>query len=264
MSPTKREREYARRRYEKWQERRAIATRKRRQARRTALLAIGAVALTLAVVGAVMVYGPDRTPTASTTTPSAPAEACPAPPEVSPATMSWPDPPEPSLAEGRSWDLTLQTSCGTIGITLDGAKAPQAVASTVFLARQGFWDNTRCHRLSTDTIFVLQCGDPTAVGDGGPGYSYGPVENAPADAVYPAGTVAMARQGERGDSMGSQFFLVYEDSTIPNDSAGGYSVIGTITSGLDVVRTIADGGVVGGGTDGAPERAVAITSTTVG
>ncbi len=137
------------------------------------------------------------------------------------------------------------------------------MASTIFLAQKGFWDNTRCHRLTTEGIFVLQCGDPEGTGGGGPGYNYGPVENAPADNVYPAGTVAMARQGNKGDSMGSQFFLVYKDSTIPSDSAGGYSVVGTIVGGLDTVEKVAAGGVLGGGTDGAPARAVNITSTTI-
>ncbi len=85
---------------------------------------------------------------------------------------------------------------------------------------------------------------PGGTGGGGPGYSWGPIENAPTDDVYPAGTIAMARVGNDGASMGSQFFLVYEDSTIPSDSAGGYTVFGHITSGLDVVTTIADAGTV--------------------
>ncbi len=82
------------------------------------------------------------------------------------------------------------------------------------LAESGYFDGTSCHRLTTSGIYVLQCGDPTGTGTGDPGYKFGPVENAPTDDVYPAGTVAMARQGGDADSMGSQFFLVYEDSTI--------------------------------------------------
>ncbi len=268
MSPSKREREYARRRFEKWQNRQAEAARRRRRLQRQAVLAVAAVAATVAVVLAVTILGPDRTPSATpaTATPSGAASAdnpCPAPGDVAPADLTWPTPPPASLAQDRTWTLTLETTCGPVVIALDGAKAPQAVASTLFLARNDFWNNTRCHRLTTESIFVLQCGDPTAVGDGGPGYTYGPVENAPADDVYPAGTVAMARQGGKGDSMGSQFFLVYQDSTIPSDAAGGYSVIGTMTQGLETVRTIAEGGVLGGGSDGAPARPVAITSATV-
>jgi len=148
-------------------------------------------------------------------------------------------------------------------LALDGAKAPQAVASFVFLAKKGFFDYTPCHRLTTQGIYVLQCGDPTGTGTGGPGYSYGPVENAPKNDVYPAGTIAMARQGGNASSMGSQFFLVYKDSTIPSDAAGGYTVMGKITGGLDVLEKVAAGGVAGGTGDGAPARAVSITGTTV-
>ncbi len=159
--------------------------------------------------------------------------------------------------------MKLTTTCGDVVLSLDGRTAPKAVASTLLLARSGFYDGSPCHRLTTDNIYVLQCGDPTGKGTGGPGYTYGPVENAPKDDVYPAGTVAMARQGDRGNSMGSQFFLVYKDSTIPSDSAGGYTVLGRITTGLDVVTKVADGGVSGGGGDGAPKRAVSIVRTAV-
>ena len=105
---------------------------------------------------------------------------------------------------------------------------------------------------------MLQCGSPDGTSSGGPGYSWGPIENAPADNVYPAGTIAMARVPDNGSSMGSQFFLVYQDSTIPADSAGGYTVFGHITSGLDVLTAVADAGVQGGGDDGPPVTDVTI------
>nr|WP_307815793.1 peptidylprolyl isomerase [Myceligenerans indicum] len=170
--------------------------------------------------------------------------------------------PDPAVAEDRTWTVTLHT-CATgsdhdITLELDGAAAPQAVASFVSLAQDGYFDGTGCHRLTTSGIYVLQCGDPTFTGAGGPGYSFGPIENAPEDDVYPAGTVAMARQGGNGESMGSQFFLVYEDSLIPSDNAGGYTVFGEITSGLDVVQAVADEGVADGATDGAPAGPVTI------
>jgi peptidyl-prolyl cis-trans isomerase B (cyclophilin B) len=191
------------------------------------------------------------------------ASACPTPPATPSGTpASWPAPPDKGLAGGHAWTLKIETSCGPVTVTLDGAKAPQAVASTVFLSQKGFWDKTPCHRLTTSGIYVLQCGDPTGTGTGGPGYSYGPVENAPAGDVYPAGTVAMARQGGNGSSMGSQFFLVYKDSTIPSDAAGGYTILGRITSGLDTVTKVAAGGTGAGG-DGAPVNAVSILTTTV-
>ncbi|GAB4085824.1 hypothetical protein GCM10028784_24540 [Myceligenerans cantabricum] len=171
--------------------------------------------------------------------------------------------PGVDVAEDRTWTVTL-SMCATgaeqdVTLELDGAAAPQAVASFVALAQDGYFDGTGCHRLTTSGIFVLQCGDPTATGTGSPGYQFGPIENAPDDDVYPAGTVAMARQGGDGESMGSQFFLVYEDSQIQSDEAGGYTVFGEITSGLDVVQAVADEGVAdAGATDGAPAGPVTI------
>jgi peptidyl-prolyl cis-trans isomerase B (cyclophilin B) len=160
--------------------------------------------------------------------------------------------PSPSLAEDRDWTGTIEINGQDVGVTLDGAAAPQAVASFLALGDAGFFDGTSCHRLTTEGIYVLQCGDPTGTGSGGPGYSYGPIENAPDDDVYPAGTLAMARIGGDGESMGSQFFIVYDESMIPSDAAGGYTVLGTITSGLDVVTGIADAGTTSGGSDGTP------------
>jgi peptidyl-prolyl cis-trans isomerase B (cyclophilin B) len=160
--------------------------------------------------------------------------------------------PSPSLAENREWEGTIEINGQDVGVTLDGAAAPQAVASFLALGDAGFFDGTSCHRLVTQGIYVLQCGDPTGTGTGGPGYSYGPIENAPDDDVYPAGTLAMARIGGDGSSMGSQFFIVYDESMIPSDAAGGYTVLGTITSGLDVVTDIADAGTESGASDGTP------------
>lgn len=159
-----------------------------------------------------------------------------------------------------TWTVSMATTCGEIVMELDGDAAPQGVGSFVGLAQEGFFDSTPCHRLTTSGIFVLQCGDPTGTGTGGPGYRFGPVENAPADDVYPAGTVAMARVAGDGESMGSQFFLVYEDSTIPSDAAGGYTVLGTVTEGLDIVRLVAEGGLAADGI--APARSIAINSVT--
>jgi len=173
------------------------------------------------------------------------------------------DAPSPDLAEDREWTGTMVIGGESVEISLDGEKAPQAVASFVTLAQDGFFDGVACHRLTTQGIYVLQCGDPSGDGTGGPGYSFGPVENDPADGVYPAGTIAMARMGNDGDSNGSQFFLVYKESTIPADSAGGYTVFGAVTGGLDVVQSIAAGGVDGGGADGAPATPAVIESIAV-
>ncbi|PZR52734.1 peptidylprolyl isomerase [Xylanimonas oleitrophica] len=261
MAPSKREREYARKRQAKWEERRARA-RARRQ--RTAAIVAGAVVV--ALVGAFLVVG-----LVNSGQPQGADAATAAP---TPAQTSWQCPPgstsdrtggglpDPASAEGRTWTATLDLCAGDdeeqVTLELDGAAAPQAVASFVALAQAGYFDGTGCHRLTTAGIYVLQCGDPTMTGTGGPGYSYGPIENAPADDVYPAGTLAMARQGGNGESMGSQFFLVYQDSTIPSDAAGGYTVFGRVTSGLEVLQAVADAGVADGASDGSPAIPVTI------
>ena len=174
------------------------------------------------------------------------------------------DVPDPALAEGRTWTGTLTINDVPLGIELDGAAAPQGVASFVSLTQKDFYTDVACHRLTNGGFFVLQCGDPEGDGSGGPGYSYGPVENAPEDDVYPAGTLAMARQSGNGYSNGSQFFIVYEDTTIPADAAGGYTVLGTVTSGLDELKAnVIDQGIEGDVTDGPPAVPVTITGVTV-
>ena len=100
---------------------------------------------------------------------------------------------------------------------------------------------------------MLQCGDPKGDGTGGPGYSYGPVENAPADNVYPAGTIAMARQSDNAYSKGSQFFIVYDDTTIPADQPAATRSSDRSPAGSTSCKSqITDKGVQGGGTDGKP------------
>ena len=153
--------------------------------------------------------------------------------------------------------LTLATNCGDIVIALD-PKAPITVGSEAFLAGQHFYDGTACHRLTTQGIFVLQCGDPKGDGTGGPGYTI-PDENLPsASGVnYPAGTVAMANAG--ANTGGSQFFLVYQDTTLPP----GYSIWGRVTTGLDTLKAIAAAGTANGTPDGPPAQPVVIKSATI-
>jgi peptidyl-prolyl cis-trans isomerase B (cyclophilin B) len=253
---SKREREYERRRYEKWQERQQVRHAKRRRQQVIAGSVVGVLVVAGGVAAAIGLTGGDdptasASPSSSTTSPASTAS-------TEARTGNGGVLPDIALAENRTWTGSITTDQGDIGIELEGDVAPQAVANFVTLAQEGYFDDTSCHRLVTSGIYVLQCGDPTATGTGGPGYSWGPIENAPADDVYPAGTIAMARQGNNGESMGSQFFLVYEDSTIPSDTAGGYTVFGRITSGLDVVQAIADAGVSGGASDGAPLTPVTI------
>ena len=224
MSSRNRQREYARRRHEKWLAHQAAVRARRRRRRVIAGTVTGVLALVAAIVLVVDATRPEPTVDDGTTAPTR-------------------DVPDPELAEGRTWTVELETSAGALTLELDGAAAPQAVASFVTLAQEGFFTDTTCHRLTTSGIFVLQCGDPTGTGSGGPGYRFGPIENAPTDDVYPAGTLAMARVGSDGASMGSQFFMVYADSTIPSDEAGGYTVFGQVVEGMDVLQTIADAGV---------------------
>jgi peptidyl-prolyl cis-trans isomerase B (cyclophilin B) len=273
VSPSQREREYARRRYEKWQERQEEKRLRSRRRRQVALTATSVLAVLVVIVGTFWLSRTGDSPSdaaspQATATPSAsPSDAanpCPAPTVQPPATPATFDAaPDPSVAEGRTWTATIQTSCGPITVELFGDKAPKAVASFITLARKHFFAGSPCHRLTTAGISVLQCGDPTGTGTGGPGYTFGPVENAPADDTYPAGTLAMARVGGDGNSQGSQFFLVYADSTSPSDAAGGYTVFGRVTQGLDVVQQVADGGVEDGATDGRPARPISIEQVTI-
>jgi len=240
-SKREREREYERRRYEEWQQRQVRSRARHHRQRIIAGTVVGALVLVIGIAAAVVLTSDDTPPAAEPTTPVDTAA-----PDAAARTGNGGVVPDPAAAEDRTWTGTIQLAQGPVEVELDGAAAPQAVANFVTLAREGYFDGTGCHRLVTSGIYVLQCGDPTATGQGGPGYSWGPVENAPADDVYPAGTIAMARVGNDASSMGSQFFLVYEDSQIPSDSAGGYTVFGRITSGLDVVQAIADAGTVDG------------------
>jgi peptidyl-prolyl cis-trans isomerase B (cyclophilin B) len=226
-------------------------------ARKAKQLRYGLIAglLSLALIGTLVWYGfRNHGVEAPTATQS---------PEVTQPTAqdNMPGVPDPAIAEGRTWTAVLHTSQGDITIELDGAAAPQAVSNFIYLARDGFFDDTFCHRLTT--WGVLQCGDPTGTGGGGPEWRFGPIENAPADDFYPTGTVAMARVGNQAFSMGSQFFLVFEGTPIPSDAAGGYTVLGRITSGLDIVQAVAAAGVAGGGTDGRPATDVTIEGVSV-
>ncbi len=173
--------------------------------------------------------------------------------------------PDPGIAEARLWNGTLKLNEAELSFELDGTKAPQAVANFVSLVRSGFYEGVSCHRLTTAAygIEVLQCGDPNGDGMGGPGYEWGPIENAPADDLYKEGVLAMARQGGNGSSMGSQFFIVYADSTIPSDAAGGYTVFGSIKSGLEAVKEIAAKGTEDGSGNGRPLEPVVMTSLAV-
>jgi peptidyl-prolyl cis-trans isomerase B (cyclophilin B) len=134
----------------------------------------------------------------------------------------------------RPFDVRFITTQGTITVRMLTSKAPCTTFSFRFLASKGYFNRTHCHRLTTAGIYVLQCGDPTGTGSGGPGYAFND-ENL-AGATYPAGTVAMANAGP--NTNGSQFFFTWKDTTL----APAYTPFGTVISGLDVLRKIAAAG----------------------
>jgi peptidyl-prolyl cis-trans isomerase B (cyclophilin B) len=195
---------------------------------------------------------------AGLTTPSAPATSA---PPTNAANI-----PSPETAAGKVFTGELALNRGTLGIEFDGTKAPQAAAVFKSLSDDGYFTGKTCHRLTTSESFgVLQCGSADGKGGGNTEYAWGPLENVPADNLYPAGTIAVARTGNNAYGNGTQFFIVYKDTVIPADAAGGYTVVGKVTSGLDVVSGIAAAGITPGSsdTDGAPVEPVTIDSVSL-
>lgn len=244
MASTKerRRRQLAREKYERQQARKATVVRQRRMI----LAIVGAVVLVGGIVfalGAWWLPDDDSEPSATegtcVYTETEPVEGIGLPPaEPLPATTA-----------------TMTVNGSPVAVELLADEAPCTVNSLVHLANAGYFDDTTCHRLTTsDSLRVLQCGDPTASGSGGPGYEFG-LENVDG-ATYEAGTVAMARRGGEPDSNGSQFFLVYDDSELPPE----YTVFGRITEGLDVLTEIAEAGTEDGSADGTPAEPVTIDS----
>jgi peptidyl-prolyl cis-trans isomerase B (cyclophilin B) len=160
----------------------------------------------------------------------------------------------------KPFTATLKTNQGDVVVNMAAAAAPCTTNSFRFLANKKYYDGTSCHRLTTENLFVLQCGDPTGTGGGGPGYQFG-VENAPKDGKFPAGSIAMARTSDPNTN-GSQFFIVYKDTQLPTEG-GGYSIFGTVTKGLDVIEKVAKAGVEGGTGDGKPAQPVTIESVQI-
>lgn len=170
-----------------------------------------------------------------------------------------------TIDKSAKYTMKLATTCGDIDLALKASAAPHTVNSFDFLAGKGFFDHTKCHRLTTEGIYVLQCGDPTGSGSGGPGYTI-PDENLKDKSlknnIYPAGTVAMANTG-KAHTGGSQFFLVYQDSQLPPS----YTPFGTVSeSGMKVLKKIATAGAQAADpTTGntAPNATVVINKATV-
>ncbi|HWS38426.1 MAG TPA: peptidylprolyl isomerase [Actinoplanes sp.] len=285
MSSTKdRQRAAARARLEKEMAERSAAARKRRQRQAIVGSALAVVVIAGVAFFVVQALKDDDKNTVVAADPSASAAAPPAPAGTANCTWIPADeatggkvkdtggtPPANVPALGTD-TLKLDTSVGVITATVDKTKAPCTAAAFEYLASKKFWDNTKCHRLVTEGIKVLQCGDPFASGKGyrdtdgtgGPNFMY-PEENLPVDAqvTYPKGTIAMARTQQEATT-GSQFFIVYED--IPATSLPAqYTVLGTITSGIDLVEKVGKAGSdkANGASDGHPKTEVNIKSLTM-
>jgi peptidyl-prolyl cis-trans isomerase B (cyclophilin B) len=162
--------------------------------------------------------------------------------------------PSDELDTAKTYTLTFDTSCGSFTVTLDPEQAPKTAASLVALANRGYFDDTIFHRVVPG--FVIQGGDPTQRGDGGPGYST--VDVPPSGSAYTQGVVAMAKSGvEAPGTSGSQFFVVTgDDAGLPPE----YAIVGEVTEGMDTVLRIDALGVG----DGPPSQPVVVNTVTVG
>ena len=287
MASSQRDKELARQRAERQAAREAASGQRRRQ-RNTVLASVAAVGLVaVAAVAGAASMGGDGAGTdtvASATTTTAPAATAPASPSATgePAAAASPTasasaaaapagdpgctyektaepaarevllPPVEGVELTQVYDVTIATDRGDIVFEMDSAETPCTANNLRSLAHFRYFDNTQCHRLTTEGIEVLQCGDPTGTGSGGPGYSFAD-ENLEG-ATYPRGTVAMANAGP--GTNGSQFFLVYGDSTLPPN----YTPFGRITKGLEVLDKVAAAGTddSNGAGDGKPKLPITI------
>ena len=278
-----RQRQAARARLEKEMAERAEAAKKRRQRQAIIGSAIGVVVIAGAVIFLINVLRDDDKPSTEAGAPPAGTVACSWQPEAGgeaqggakPVDVGTPPPNAPNTGKDT---LTMTTSLGAITATVDKAKTPCTAAAFEFLASKKFWDGSKCHRMTTQSIKVLQCGDPTAKGKGyrqtdgtgGPSFRYAE-ENLPTAAggaspapgsppAYPVGSIAMAKTQEPA-STGSQFFIVYGETPLPPD----YTLLGTITKGMDVVNKVAKGGVddANGPGDGHPKVEIEIKQMTM-
>ncbi|MEU9094539.1 peptidylprolyl isomerase [Streptomyces sp. NPDC048428] len=261
VSSDQRRRQLAREKFERQQQRREDA---RRRTRRLTVVIASAVAV-VAVIGGATYFatsGDDDKDTKADAAASQSPSAAPSP-SASEKTV-----PEPAMKIDKTakYTMSLKTSQGDISFAMDAAKTPHTTNSFKSLADKKYFDGTKCHRLTTQGIFVLQCGDPKGDGTGGPGYTI-PDENlaalgkagADGTVTYPAGTVAMANTSQPHTG-GSQFFLVYKDSKLPPS----YTPFGTMDAdSLKAVEAIGKAGVAGGAADGAPTKAVNISKAAV-
>jgi peptidyl-prolyl cis-trans isomerase B (cyclophilin B) len=287
-----RQRQLARQAHQRRMQRRADQARRTRQWSVSIIVAVLVIAVGVGIPAILGSFNSAKpTAAASSSTPTASSAATPVSP--SPAASATPSPTSTAaMVDGKcvytksgsaakpvslppakpdtkaNYAAKFTTNRGTIRVKLATA-APCTVNSFVSLAGQSYFNNTPCHRLVTTGIYVLQCGDPTGSGQGGPGYVFN-TENLSSlqqatvsgqkEGVYPAGSVAMANTGQP-DSNGSQFFFVYKKTYLP----ASYTPFGTITSGLGIIQNVAKAGSdnSGGAGDGHPKQKVQIDSVTI-
>jgi peptidyl-prolyl cis-trans isomerase B (cyclophilin B) len=268
-------RETAKRKLERQLTRRAERAKRRRIV--TTAITIGAVVVVVGVIYLLVVGNSGSTTAASSTdtstpppvqTTNGPCKYASTPDQPAAKQVDVPPDVDPTPNAGTA-KVVFKTDQGDIPVTIDRAKAPCTAQAIEHLVKSKYYDGTPCHRLTaSDGLKVLQCGDPTGQGSGGPGFAIKdelPQGLKPAadgqSQIYPKGTLAMANSGP--NTNGSQFFLVYADSTLPPN----YSIFGTIDpAGLTTIDKIAAGGITpspnGGPTDGAPKTPVTITTAT--
>lgn len=247
VSQEQRRRQLAREKFLRQQQRRTSARRKARMRNSVIASVLGVVvigSLALYTTGVLKDDGSKKENAGAEVSPSPSSKApdpCEKPAAGSVKKQSWKKEPTVTIDTSAKYTMKLATTCGDIDLALKASAAPHTVNSFDFLAGKGYFDHTKCHRLTTEGIYVLQCGDPTGSGSGGPGYTI-PDENLKDKSlknnIYPAGTVAMANTGQKHTG-GSQFFLVYQDSQLPPQ----YTPFGTVSeSGMKVLKKIAAAG----------------------
>lgn len=260
MPTNQQRRDAAKRKLERQLARREAAERARKQR----IVIIGVVAAVVVVAGGVWLWTTrDSSSSASNassstaeTSSTVPATPCAYPAAGTPAKDVQP-PSNTSPLNTGTVDVTVVLNGKDVPMTLNRATAPCGVNSFLSLASQGFYNDTNCHRLTkSDQLNILQCGDPTGQGNGGPGYTF--ASETTGSETYPVGTVALANAGP--STTGSQFFIVYGTTTI--DPA--YTIIGTVTGdGMSVVQDVASQGVQRNAQDGVPVAAATINSVSV-
>ena len=280
MATNQMRRDAAKRKLASQQARRAQQAARRRQIAVISSAAVVVIVLVAVVALSTIGRGGSDAPASAAPSDAASATSAAQPAAGGPGTCAYPadgsaakqntPPPTEGVSSEGTVSVALATSAGPIGLTLNRAEAPCTVNSFVSLAGQGYFDGTGCHRLTTgEGLKVLQCGDPTGTGTGGPGYTIpdevpttlAPSPSGAGTVTYPRGSIAMAKTAQP-NSGGSQFFLVYADSTLPPD----YTVFGTIDdAGLATIDGVAAAGTddSNGAGDGKPKTPVEIQTVTV-